>query len=80
MDIQMPELDGVETTKIIRNASDYRDKSNIPIVAITAHAMVGDREEFLAVGMDDYIAKPVDIDEVKKVLKNILGYESDSEM
>lgn len=77
MDIQLPELDGVETTKIIRNALDYRDKSKIPIVAVTAHAMVGDREEFLAVGMDGYIAKPVDFDEVEKVLKDLLGYTSD---
>jgi len=78
MDIQMPELDGVEATKIIRNASDYRDKSKIPIVALTAHAMIGDKEKFIAAGMDDYIAKPVDIDEVRKVLKNVLGYELDS--
>jgi len=77
MDIQLPELDGVEATKIIRNAADYRDKSKVPIVALTAHAMVGDREEFLSVGMDAYIAKPVDYDEVEKVLKELLGYTSD---
>ncbi|MGL1862176.1 MAG: PocR ligand-binding domain-containing protein [Pseudodesulfovibrio sp.] len=77
MDIQLPELDGVETTRIIRNAADYREKSKIPIVALTAHAMVGDREEFLSVGMDAYIAKPIDYDEVEKVLKDLLGYTSD---
>jgi signal transduction histidine kinase/ActR/RegA family two-component response regulator len=60
MDIQMPAMDGVETTKAIRGASRLGAKSRIPIVAMTAYAMTGDKEKFLAAGMDDYVAKPVD--------------------
>ena len=57
MDIQMPELDGVEATRQIRALGE--PKRSIPIIAMTAHAMAGAREEYLASGMDDYITKPV---------------------
>jgi len=60
MDVQMPVMDGVEATKAIRDACNLGVKSSIPIVAMTAYAMVGDKEKFLAAGMSDYIAKPVD--------------------
>ncbi len=67
MDIQMPVLDGVEASKQIRDSgAAYRD---IPIIAITAYAMSGDREKFLSYGMDDYISKPVD----KEVLIEVLN-------
>ena len=57
MDIQMPELDGVQATKQIRALPI--PKRNIPIIAMTAHAMAGAKEEYLAAGMNDYISKPV---------------------
>ncbi len=69
MDIQMPNMDGLEATRRIR-ASGGR---HVPIVAMTAYAMVGDRERFLEAGMDDYIAKPVDLDELNQVLARVMA-------
>ena len=57
MDIMMPELDGVETTKRIRKLDG--PAAEVPIVALTAHAMKGDREDYLAAGMDGYVSKPI---------------------
>jgi len=67
MDIQMPNMDGIEATEKIRNSGTT--KSAIPIVAMTAHAMKGDRERFLDAGMDDYISKPISVLEIKRVLQ-----------
>lgn len=71
MDVKMPEMDGLEATRIIRQ----RWPNDGPkVIAITAYAIEGDREKCLAAGMDDYIAKPVKIDELKAVLeKNFIG-------
>lgn len=59
-DIQMPLLNGVELTHIIRSDTKYRHQAGIPIIAMTAYAISGDREEFLKAGMDDYLPKPID--------------------
>ena len=69
MDVQMPVLDGLETTKIIRGSEDYRHVQNIPIIALTAYAMAGDRDKCIEAGMDSYLAKPVDIKALEKGLK-----------
>jgi CheY-like chemotaxis protein len=70
MDVQLPDIDGVEALGRLR--ADERTAS-IPVLALTAQAMHGDRERFLAVGFDGYVSKPVDIvalvDTVKVVLK-----------
>lgn len=72
MDVQMPVMDGVEAAKKIRRASEFGSKSLIPIVAVTAYAMVGDREKILAAGMDDYISKPVDKETLVEVIARVM--------
>ncbi|NNL31562.1 MAG: response regulator, partial [Gemmatimonadetes bacterium] len=70
MDIQMPEMDGLEATREIRER-EAEDGTFIPIVAMTAHAMVGDRERFLEAGMNDYVTKPINRDRLRAVLLGI---------
>ena len=80
MDIQMPELDGIETTQIIRE-NEKKSGEHIPIIATTAYALKGDREKFLYKGMDDYISKPVDINQLNEKLieiKNKISKKNDS--
>ena len=67
MDIELPGMDGVDATKIIKS----RHK-NLPILALTSYAMKGDRERFLAAGFDDYISKPIDVNNfIEKINKLI---------
>ena len=72
MDIQMPSLDGIEATRLIRGDTSGALDSNIPIVAITAHTMHGDKERMLEAGMDEYLAKPVYLEQLRAVLSKIL--------
>ena len=67
MDIMMPEMDGVETFKKLKSI----DKFDIPIVAQTADAVIGAREKYLSIGFDEYISKPIHLDELKNIINKI---------
>ncbi|MEA2099852.1 MAG: ATP-binding protein [Campylobacterota bacterium] len=69
MDENMPNMNGIEATKVIRGMQNIKD---IPIVAVTANALDGDRERFLQAGMDDYIAKPIEVSKLESVLNKFL--------
>ncbi len=71
MDVQMPVLDGVETTRIIRSSN--KPYAAIPIIAMTAYTMKGDKNIFLKAGMNGYVPKPVELDHLRDAISNILG-------
>ncbi|BHH85639.1 PAS domain-containing hybrid sensor histidine kinase/response regulator [Desulforhopalus sp. 52FAK] len=72
MDISMPVMDGFEATTTIRKTRFIHNPSTIPIVALTAHAIKGDREKCLQAGMDDYLAKPISASDLAKTLSTLL--------
>ena len=71
MDVQMPEMDGLSATRAIRQREAERGTARLPVVALTAYAMAGDRERFLEAGMNDYVAKPVQLAELQRALGRI---------
>jgi len=71
MDVSMPEMDGVEAATAIREKEKITG-AHIPIVAVTAHAMTGDRERFLAAGMDGYVSKPIEAKQLFDVIEEVL--------
>ena len=72
MDCQMPEMDGYEATRVIRAREQAQQQPRLPILALTAHAMVGDRERCLEAGMDDYVTKPFRYEDIKALLERWL--------
>jgi signal transduction histidine kinase/ActR/RegA family two-component response regulator len=70
MDIQMPEMDGFQTTASIRS-SEKSSRRHLPIIALTAHAMVGDRERCLAAGMDGYTSKPICAEDLNQEIERL---------
>lgn len=79
MDVQMPEMDGFEATKEIRNPASHVTDHDVLIVAMTAHAMRGDRERCIEAGMNDYVSKPVQPQELARVLEKHLGSSEPNE-
>jgi len=75
MDVQMPEMDGYQATAVIREF-EARSGGHVPIVAMTAHAMIGDRDECLAAGMDGYVPKPIRRQELERVMHELIGPRS----
>jgi CheY-like chemotaxis protein len=68
MDVQMPVMDGVEATRAIRTSATLGPKAGIPIIALTAYAMLGDREAFLEAGMSEYLSKPFDMKDLDRII------------
>ena len=73
MDIQMPLMGGVESTEKILAFEKESKQKHIPIVALTANALEGDKEKYIASGMDDYLAKPMNVDDLETILKRFIG-------
>ncbi len=80
MDCRMPQMDGYETTRRIRMGKAGEWAKNIPIIAMTANALTGDRQQCIQAGMNDFIAKPIDQRDLHRILSNYLPYvEADRE-
>jgi light-regulated signal transduction histidine kinase (bacteriophytochrome)/CheY-like chemotaxis protein len=75
MDVQMPEMNGFEATAAIREG-ELKTGNHLPIIAMTAHAMSGDRERCLAAGMDGYVSKPIRADDLFAVVEQVLSTQS----
>ncbi|MBV9122029.1 MAG: response regulator, partial [Planctomycetes bacterium] len=74
MDMQMPEMDGIEATAIIREKEKETGR-HLPIIALTAHAMIGDRDSCLAAGMDGYVSKPFQEKELRQAIEDLFPSE-----
>ena len=79
MDIQMPEMDGIETTRKIRGL-EVKTHAHIPIIALTAHAMKGDKERCMDAGMDGYVTKPINKAAVQSVMNEVMRHRVDARL
>jgi len=79
MDIQMPVMDGIEATHEILDYEEDEEVPHIPIVALTANALKGDRERFMSEGMDEYITKPIETSELLYILNKFLSHKAKKE-
>lgn len=70
MDMRLPKMDGMEVTRKLRTIPEF---SKVPIIAVTAYAMKGDREQFLAAGCDFYLSKPIDTRQLPRVVADMLS-------
>jgi Response regulator containing a CheY-like receiver domain and an HTH DNA-binding domain len=75
MDVQMPVMDGLQATQAIRGGEAGEEAQHLPIIALTAYAMSGDREKFLAAGMNGYVPKPIAIAALMSAVGEILSQE-----
>ena len=74
MDIQMPDMDGLAATRLIRKLNN--DASTTPIIAMTANSLAEHREDCFAAGMDDYLAKPINLDDLRRAISDWEGRRS----
>ncbi|MCM2681064.1 ATP-binding protein [Echinimonas agarilytica] len=73
MDLQMPDMDGIQTTEVIRTINRFND---LPVIALTAHATLADKKRCLQAGMQDHIGKPINMNELTRILARYLDYET----
>lgn len=73
MDVKMPVIDGVVATRAIREGMTGHDRKCLPIIAVTAYTLAGDKEKFLSAGMNGYISKPVSIIELHTAIENVMS-------
>jgi CheY-like chemotaxis protein/HPt (histidine-containing phosphotransfer) domain-containing protein len=78
MDVQMPEMDGLEATRVIRRNEQFSGE-HIPIIAMTAHAIKGDRERCLEAGVDEYVSKPIDSEKLFDIIEALLRQRNSKE-
>jgi two-component system sensor histidine kinase/response regulator len=78
MDVQMPEMDGFQATAAIR-AREKSTGGHIPIIAMTAHSLVGDQERCLAAGMDGYVSKPIRTHQLFSVIEGFFGKQAETD-
>jgi CheY-like chemotaxis protein len=77
MDVQMPGMDGFEATRELRRREKARGRRRLPVIAVTAYAMTGDRERCLEAGMDDYVSKPLRPRALQEAIAGALAHQAD---